>query len=136
MALQTRASRAVARSWADRSGNFAYPGPRRAIISIRRHRWDWLGFDEHRRARPRDRRARLFVATCYGGAIQFAPADVPLHVHHLGEHTRRMVARVDPVIDARDPALLIDEHADPRGPLRLGIGAGAVGGRDLAVGVA
>jgi hypothetical protein len=47
-----------------------------------------------------------------------------------------MIARIDLVVDLRNPAILVDQKADSAGVTRLGVGTGTVGQSNAAIGVA
>lgn len=57
-------------------------------------------------------------------------------VEHIGEHLRRMVARIHVRVNPEHFAGFVDKHADPAGVSRLGIGARAIGEAKRAAGIA
>src|SRR5208283_3781226 len=102
-------------SWGPRHGVDAQSRTLRAPT----HRWTFLPRSASRRGQTARFRFSL------GSSVQ-----------DFGQHPRRMIARIDAIVDARDGALFIDKKTHARGVLRLGIGAGAKGQRDFPIPIA
>jgi hypothetical protein len=68
-------------------------------------------------------------------AIEYRTRAI-LRAEHVSQYLCRMVARIYPVVDSRDIAVLVNQNTDPAGVTRLFIGTRAICDSHAAIGIA